>query len=109
MDINLINTAGFQRSEAGSAQATNAIKAAANSRSVAQARKAAESFEAVFIAQMLAPMFDSVPTDGPFGGGHAEKMFRSMQVEEFGKDIAKRGGVGIADSVFREIMKAQEV
>lgn len=109
MDISFIDTAGIQRAQANGAQANSAVKAAINSRSAVEARKTAESFEAVFIAQMLAPMFESVPTDDMFGGGHAESIFRSMQVEEFGKDIAKRGGVGIADAVFREIMSAQEV
>lgn len=84
-------------------------KAHAANPSFRAAREAAESFEAIFISQMLAPMFESLPSDGPFGGGHAEKIFRSMQVEELGKAIAGSGGLGIADSVMREILKAQEV
>jgi Rod binding domain-containing protein len=31
-----------------------------------------------------------------------------MQVDEYGKAIAKNGGIGIADAVFREILRAQE-
>lgn len=74
----------------------------------AAAREAAEQFEAVFLAQMLAPMFETIPTDSFMGGGHAEKVYRGMMVEEMGKSIAKQGGVGIADSVYREMLKLQE-
>jgi len=79
------------------------------SKTEAQARKHADEFEAIFIGQMLKPMFDGIKTDGPMGGGHAEGIYRGMQVEEFGKAISKAGGVGLADHVFREIMKHQEV
>jgi len=72
------------------------------------ARKAAEQFEAVFLSQMLAPMFETVPTDSFMGGGQAESVYRGMMVEEMGKSLAKQGGIGIADSVFREILKLQE-
>jgi len=71
--------------------------------------KAAESFEAVFLNQMLQPMFDGLETDGPFGGGHTEKIFRSMFVDEVAKEIAKAGGIGIADQVQRELLALQEV
>jgi len=74
----------------------------------ASAREAAEQFEAVFLSQMLAPMFETVPTDSFMGGGQAESVYRGMMVEEMGKSLAKQGGIGIADSVFREILKLQE-
>jgi len=74
-----------------------------------QARQVAEDFEAVFLSQMLQPMFQSIDLEEPFGGGPSEKMWRTMQVDEYGKAIAKAGGVGIADAVFREIIKAQEL
>ncbi len=72
------------------------------------AREAAEQFEAVFLSQMLQPMFETVPTDSFMGGGQAESVYRGMMVEEMGKSLAKQGGIGIADSVYREILKLQE-
>ena len=74
-----------------------------------QARKIAEDFEAVFLAQMLQPMFEGIKPEAPFGGGNSEAMWRSMQIEEYGKAITKAGGIGIADSVYREIIKLQEI
>ena len=74
-----------------------------------QARKTAEDFEAVFLTQMLQPMFDGIKPEAPFGGGNSEAMWRGMQIEEYGKAITKAGGIGIADAVYREIIKLQEI
>ena len=75
----------------------------------AQALEIAEKFEALFLSQMLAPMFESLKTDGPFGGGSSEGIYRSLMVEEYGKSIAQAGGLGIAEAVQREILKMQEM
>ena len=77
--------------------------------SIQQARKVSEEFEAVFLGQMLQPMFQNIQAAEPFGGSSSEKMWRTMQVEEYGKALAKAGGIGIADAVFREIIKTQEL
>lgn len=74
----------------------------------AQIRAAAEEYEALFIGQMLAPMFENLG-GGLFGGGPGEAVYRSMMVEQYGKSIARSGGIGIADSVEREILKLQEI
>lgn len=72
------------------------------------AKKAAKEFESVFISQMLGQMFSGISTDGPFGGGQGEQMFRSLMVDEYGKQIASQGGIGLADSVTRSLLKHQE-
>lgn len=77
--------------------------------SPARASEAAADFEALFLAQMIEHMFSGVETGGLFGGGPGEDMFRSMLFDEFGKTLAKAGGIGIADAVQREILKTQEV
>ena len=74
-----------------------------------EARAAAESFEAVFLSQMLSQMSAGLKTDGPFGGGFSETIYRSMLNEQYGATLASRGGVGIADAVYREMLKYQEV
>jgi flagellar protein FlgJ len=75
----------------------------------AAAGKAAQDFEAFFIGSMLESMFQGIKTDSLFGGGSGEDMFKSLQVQEYGKAIAKSGGLGIADTVKREMLKLQEV
>lgn len=74
----------------------------------AQARKVAREFEAFTLSQFLQPMFENTEAEAPFSGGSSETMWRSMQVDEYGKAIARAGGVGIADAVYKEILKMQE-
>lgn len=74
----------------------------------AEARKVAQDFEAFFIGMYIETMFSGIETDGAFGGGHGEDVFRSLLNQEVGKSIARTGGLGIADSVMREIIKMQE-
>ena len=71
-------------------------------------KKTAEEFEAVFISEMLRPMFENLEPSSPFGGGSGEKIYRDMQIDEYGKAIAGAGGIGLADSVMREMIKMQE-
>ena len=73
-----------------------------------EARQAAGEFEQFFLAQMLEHMFSGVPTDGAFGGGHAEGIYRSLLNTEYAKVISQGGGIGIADAVYREILMLQE-
>ena len=75
----------------------------------AQMRKVAEDFEAFFLSQMLQPLFANLEAAEPFGGGMAEKMWKSLQVDEYGKAFARSGGIGIADAVVKEMLRMQEV
>lgn len=70
-------------------------------------RRAAEEFESVFLSEMLAPMFESLKTDGLGGGGMGEEIFRPMLVERYAEAISRAGGVGIADAVMREMLRMQ--
>ena len=54
-------------------------------------------------------MFEGIKTDGPFGGGQGEEMFRSLMVDEYGKQIAARGGFGLAAKMQAELLKHQQV
>lgn len=72
------------------------------------ARRAGEEFEAMFIGRMIAHMFEGVGDDPLMGGGQAGQLYRSMLREEFGRTIARAGGIGIADAVTRELIEAQE-
>jgi len=74
----------------------------------AAARAAAEDFEAVFLSVLVESMFSGVSTDGPFGGGQGETVFRSLMHQEYGRMLAENGGVGVSDAVYSEILKLQE-
>lgn len=99
-----------QQQGAGSAKAAAKALKGQPSRNEAAAAKAAQDFEAMFIAQMLQPMFAGLEGgEGLFGGGAGEDAYRGLMVEEYGKAIARAGGIGIADQVRAEMLKLQEV
>lgn len=74
----------------------------------AQIDQAARAFEATMLTAMLKPIFESVETSAPFGGGEGEKMWRGLLVEQYANEIASTGGIGIADEVRAELIRAQE-
>lgn len=74
-----------------------------------RARRAAQEFESVFLTAFIEQMQSEIDTDGPFGGGHAEKIYRSMMADQYARSIAQSGGVGIADQVYAEILRSQEL
>ena len=75
---------------------------------IAATRKAATEFESVFASQMLTQMFSGVKTDAMFGGGSGEEMYKSLLIDEYGKQIAKRGSLGVADSIMHTLLSEQE-
>lgn len=86
---------------------TPTIQATTADLAKSKARDAGQKFEAQFLSTMFQHMFQGLETDGPFGGGAGEEMFRSMMTEAMGKQVAKSGGIGLADTVQREILKLQ--
>jgi flagellar protein FlgJ len=73
-----------------------------------RAKAAAQDFESVFLQTMIGQMFSGLGTDGPLGEGEAGGAWRGMLVEQYATTISKAGGIGIADSVYREILSLQE-
>lgn len=95
------------QAQAQASQATSAAKGApaAGGSSMADA---AQEFEAMFVAQLLQPMFKGVDMSGLGGKGPGSDVYKEMLVKEYGKVIAKAGGLGIADQVRDEMLRLQE-
>jgi len=66
-----------------------------NAKTLEEFDKTAKEFEAMFVAEMMKPMFDGLETDGAFGGGKGEEIFRGFLIEEYGALIADSGAIGI--------------
>jgi Rod binding domain-containing protein len=71
-------------------------------------REAAEEFEAVFLNTMLQNMFTGLENGGTWGKGHGADAWQSLLVDEYARNIAETGGIGLADSVERELLALQE-
>jgi flagellar protein FlgJ len=84
------------------------LKAPLPTANVVAAKKAAQQFESVFISEFLGSMFQDMPTDGEFDGGQGEAMFRSLMVDEYGKQMTAQGGFGLSQIVTQQLLKAQE-
>jgi Rod binding domain-containing protein len=71
-------------------------------------REAAEEFEAVFLNTMLQNMFTGLEEGGAWGGGTGSDAWQSLLIDEYARTIAESGGIGLADSVERELIALQE-
>lgn len=109
-DSNTRNRLAAAKSAMGrTAQAANRQNGSAEaSQALESTRKAAQDFEAFFASQMLQPMFEGVETNEMFGGGIGEDTWKSMMVDQYGKEIARSGRLGIADQVMSAMLQAQE-
>ena len=70
-------------------------------------KETAQKFESQFLAQMIGHMFEGVETDGPFGGGFGEQMFRSVMTDAMATQMTRAGGIGVSAAVQREMLKMQ--
>ncbi len=80
-----------------------------NINSPSKLRNVAEEMEGLFISQMINHMFKGIKTDGLTGGGNGEAMFRDLLMQEYGNVISKSSGIGLANSIERQLLERQEV
>ena len=68
----------------------------------AQLREAARDLEAAFLAEMLRHSGFGATRES-FGGGAGEDQFASFLRVEHARALADRGGIGLAESLFRAL------
>ena len=73
----------------------------------AKAKATATDFEAMFLNQMFAQMTSGLKGEGPFGDTPGTGVWRSMLTEQYSKNFAKAGGVGISNEVYRTLIVQQ--
>ena len=65
-------------------------------------RRSAEAFEAAFLAEMLRHAgLGRMPET--FNGGAGEAAFSGTLIEEYARQIADQGGLGLADQIYRSL------
>ena len=87
--------------------ATPAAPSAAELAKRGEIKQTAQKFETSFLSVMLQQMFEGTETSAPFGGGPGEQMFKSLLTEAMANKMTANGGIGIAASVQREMLKMQ--
>lgn len=88
------------------AQLDAQAKAAADAKAAkedAKLKKACEGFEAMFMNMMYKEMRKTVPKNGFWGNSHAEEMWQDMMDTEMVDQLAKSGGIGLADMLYKQM------
>lgn len=68
-----------------------------------QLKNACQEFEALFTEQMLKTMWKTVPSGGLLPKSQAQKIWEDMYVEQIAREISSGKGLGIADSLYRQL------
>lgn len=79
-------------------------KAQELSSSQKELKDTAEQFESLFIQQLLTQMRKTVPDSDLFGDRKAEKLFESMLDEQLSIAMARAGGIGLSDIIYRQMV-----
>jgi peptidoglycan hydrolase FlgJ len=87
--------------------AKTALGAADEAAKRARIKETAQNFESAFLSVMVQQMSAGVKADETFGGGQGEEMFKSVLSDAMSKQITKAGGIGLAASIQREMLKMQ--
>ncbi|MGL9616487.1 flagellar assembly peptidoglycan hydrolase FlgJ [Bradyrhizobium sp. U531] len=115
MQTNTINTPRLSTSSAFSVESRNgrpdfdlaAALQKVSPKQQAKAQKTATDFEAMFLNSMFSQMTSGLKGEGPFGDTPGTGVWRSMLTEQYSKNFANAGGVGIARDVYRTLIVQQ--
>ncbi|HPD82403.1 MAG: rod-binding protein [Alphaproteobacteria bacterium] len=88
-------------------KAASNVKKALSDKDMQRFDEAAKDFEAMFVTEMMKPMFEQIKPDAMFGGGKGEEIFQGMMLQEYGKLMAETGQLGIANTVKAELIRMQ--
>ncbi|MBI3699968.1 MAG: flagellar assembly peptidoglycan hydrolase FlgJ [Afipia sp.] len=72
-----------------------------------KAKTQAQDFEAMFLNTMFSQMTSGIKADGPFGNTTGTGVWRSMLTDQYAKNFAAAGGVGISKDVYRTLILQQ--
>ena len=68
-------------------------------------REASVELEAILLKMMYTEMYKTVPKDTLFGDDNAMDIYRDMYHEELTKQMAKEGGIGLADFIYEQMTR----
>jgi murein DD-endopeptidase MepM/ murein hydrolase activator NlpD len=81
----------------------HAAKSASSVKKNGELKKAAQEFEAIFIANMLKVMRETIEESGLLGGGFGKSIYTELFDQEVSLSLAKRGELGIANLLERKL------
>ena len=69
--------------------------------------KACTDFEALFIAQLLKSMRQTVPQTGFLGKGLGNDIYQGLMDQELSKKLSQNKGLGLGKMIYRQILKRE--
>jgi flagellar protein FlgJ len=66
-------------------------------------REATQEFESLYVTQILQAMRRTVPESGLMAASSGQRLFREMLDEEFAREIAHSGGLGIGEMLYHQL------
>ncbi len=74
-----------------------------------KAWETAQGLEANFFQTMISTMFEGIKGEGQMGTeATGQDSWRGMLLQEYGKSISAKGGIGLAPQIYREMLRNQE-
>ena len=73
----------------------------------AKAKASSQDFEAMFLNSMFSQMTSGIKGEGPFGDTQSTGVWRSMLTDQYSKNFAKAGGIGVSTEVYRTLILQQ--
>jgi Rod binding domain-containing protein len=76
----------------------------------AKAKKQADDFETVFLEQVTQQLFATPEgAEGPLGeSGTGAGIYKSQLTQEYARQIQRAGGIGLSDTILRDLLRVQE-
>lgn len=66
-------------------------------------KEASTDLEAILLKMMYGEMYKTVPKDELFGDDNAMEIYKDMYHTELTKEMAKSGGIGLADFIYQQL------
>jgi len=66
-------------------------------------KEASVELEAILLKMMYSEMYKTVPKDELFGDDNAMEIYQDMYQQALTEDMAKSGGIGLADFIYKQL------
>lgn len=107
--INIQNISDINKAKQDSIETDNfkqTLDNAINSGQDDELKEACTEFESYFLNMMFKSMRKTVVSNGGiFGKSNAEKIFQDMLDEQMTDKMAKQGGIGLADMMYKQLSR----
>ncbi len=65
--------------------------------------KQAKDLESVLVSKMVEPMFPEGKNTMLYGGGAGNSVYRGMMIEQYGKMLTQKNGLGLAENIAKKL------